>query len=618
MVSKVQKLILGLLCLLLFLEPSSQQDTLVQGHEITELVSGQGNFRLGFFPLVRNNYYLGIWYNDNRAPLHENVVWIANRDTPIFNNSGSLTIDGYGNLKISYNGGLSIVLYSGQASNDTAAALLENGNFVLREQSTGRQLWQSFDYPTDILLPGMKLGVNRKTGHIWSLRSWSGSMVPKVGDFTFGMDPKHTDRLVILWHGNNYWTSQALNNSHFNLPNWLSNFDYVSNENETYFTYSMGKDITTSQRLTIDYLGNLNGSSGTLVRCDPYYGTEGCAEQKLPQCRIIVQYNTYSDGFLYKSRHGFKFNESDILSVRDCEAKCLNNCSCLAYASTNEDEDAGCEIWGSDSSFSVHPTGARRVYMLLPAVDYKANRWWIWPIIVPVGGFIITLCFICYACKKAKAKGKRQKKQNMLIQELGGNARPTTVFEKVHKQNKDGQANHELQIFSFESIPVATSNFSSENKLGEGGFGLVYKGKLSNGQEIAIKRLSRNSGQGLVEFKNEAVLIAKLQHTNLAWQLWNEGKGLELIDLAILDESCPISEVLRCIHVSLLCVQDQATDRPTMLDVVSMLSNETLQLSPPKQPAFFINTVVGELRDSIIESENCSLNNVTISVMEAR
>ena len=70
---------------------------------------------------------------------------------------------------------------------------------------------------------------------------------------------------------------------------------------------------------------------------------------------------------------------------------------------------------------------------------------------------------------------REKKKQNMLIQELGGNARPTTVYEKVHKQNKEGQANHDLQIFSFESISVATSNFSSENKLGEGGFGLVYK-----------------------------------------------------------------------------------------------------------------------------------------------
>ena len=55
-----------------------------------------------------------------------------------------------------------------------------------------------------------------------------------------------------------------------------------------------------------------------------------------------------------------------------------------------------------------------------------------------------------------------------------------------------------------------------------------------------------------------------------------------------------------------------------MLDVVSMLSNETLQLPPSKQTAFFINTVLRELEDSMIELENCSLNDVTISVMEAR
>ena len=342
MASKVQKLILGLLCLLLFLEPSSQQiRILMQGQEITygtDLFSGgQGNFRLGFFRLARYNFYLGIWYNDNRAPIHENVVWVANRDTPIFNNSGSLTIDGYENLKISYNGGLSIVLYSRQLGNDTSAALLDNGNFVLRERSTGRQLWQSFDYPTHALLPGMKLGVNRKTGHTWSLRSWRGRTMPEAGDFTFGMDPNHTDRLVILWHGNNYWTSPALNNNHINSSDWSDTFDYVSshvsNENETYFTYSVGKDITTPQRLTIDYLGNLNGSSGTLVRCDPCDGTLvaiGCAEQKLPQCRIILPHYTQDKMFVNESRPGFKFNESDILSVRDCEAKCLNNCSCVA------------------------------------------------------------------------------------------------------------------------------------------------------------------------------------------------------------------------------------------------------------------------------------------------
>uniref|UniRef100_A0A2N9FM90 non-specific serine/threonine protein kinase n=1 Tax=Fagus sylvatica TaxID=28930 RepID=A0A2N9FM90_FAGSY len=73
----------------------------------------------------------------------------------------------------------------------------------------------------------------------------------------------------------------------------------------------------------------------------------------------------------------------------------------------------------------------------------------------------------------------------------------------------------ELQFFNFESIASATSNFATTNKLGEGGFGSVYKGQLPDGQEVGIKRLSRNSGQGFLEFKNEAILIAKLQHTNL-------------------------------------------------------------------------------------------------------
>ena len=104
-----------------------------------------------------------------------------------------------------------------------------------------------------------------------------------------------------------------------------------------------------------------------------------------------------------------------------------------------------------------------------------------------------------------------------------------------------------------------------------------------------------------------------------AWQLWNEGKGLELIDPIIIDESSPSSEILRCIHVGLLCVQDQAIDRPTMLDVAIMLSSETVQLLPPKQPAYLIHIVQEKpLVVSEIKPENCSMNDVTISEMKAR
>ncbi|XP_073129039.1 cysteine-rich receptor-like protein kinase 8 isoform X2 [Henckelia pumila] len=69
--------------------------------------------------------------------------------------------------------------------------------------------------------------------------------------------------------------------------------------------------------------------------------------------------------------------------------------------------------------------------------------------------------------------------------------------------------------YDFHQIKIATDDFSDANKLGQGGFGSVYKGKLLNGLEIAVKRMSLDSSQGHVEFKNEVLLVAKLQHRNL-------------------------------------------------------------------------------------------------------
>ncbi|XP_068646269.1 cysteine-rich receptor-like protein kinase 6 [Aristolochia californica] len=73
----------------------------------------------------------------------------------------------------------------------------------------------------------------------------------------------------------------------------------------------------------------------------------------------------------------------------------------------------------------------------------------------------------------------------------------------------------ELPMIGLDTIRIATNKFSDSNRHGEGGFGPVYKGVLPDGKAIAVKRLSRSSSQGLKEFKNEIVLIAKLQHKNL-------------------------------------------------------------------------------------------------------
>lgn len=83
-------------------------------------------------------------------------------------------------------------------------------------------------------------------------------------------------------------------------------------------------------------------------------------------------------------------------------------------------------------------------------------------------------------------------------------------------EDESGKVNiEELPLFTFEALANATDQFNDNNLLGKGGFGPVYKGNLVNGEQIAVKRLSAASGQGMQEFRNEVIVISKLQHRNL-------------------------------------------------------------------------------------------------------
>uniref|UniRef100_A0A803M255 Uncharacterized protein n=1 Tax=Chenopodium quinoa TaxID=63459 RepID=A0A803M255_CHEQI len=119
------------------------------------------------------------------------------------------------------------------------------------------------------------------------------------------------------------------------------------------------------------------------------------------------------------------------------------------------------------------------------------------------------------------------------------------IYRRKHsKPSSDMEdiAGLESLQFEFKVIKAATNNFSPSNKLGQGGFGVVYKGKLQDEQEIAVKRLSIYSGQGISEFKTEILVAAKLQHNNLAkllgFSLHGEEKLLiyELLPNASLDK----------------------------------------------------------------------------------
>ncbi|XP_055802855.1 cysteine-rich receptor-like protein kinase 44 [Solanum dulcamara] len=93
--------------------------------------------------------------------------------------------------------------------------------------------------------------------------------------------------------------------------------------------------------------------------------------------------------------------------------------------------------------------------------------------------------------------------------------RKRKLVNKIESIRDDDTSSAESLQYDFSTIRAATDNFSNDNKLGEGGFGPVYKGKLSNGQGVAVKRLAANSGQGDLEFKNEVLLLARLEHRNL-------------------------------------------------------------------------------------------------------
>ncbi|XP_071706846.1 cysteine-rich receptor-like protein kinase 10 [Rutidosis leptorrhynchoides] len=144
----------------------------------------------------------------------------------------------------------------------------------------------------------------------------------------------------------------------------------------------------------------------------------------------------------------------------------------------------------------------------------KSNNATLIVIIVVVSVIVVAILIVSF-CILMRLRNK--KKHTLLPPPLESSQSETTM---------DIGTVESLQ-YNFSTIKTATNDFSEENKLGRGGFGAVYKGKLGDGHEIAVKRLARDSGQGDVEFKNEVLLVAKLQHRNLVRLLGFSIEGSE-------------------------------------------------------------------------------------------
>ncbi|GER54305.1 serine/threonine-protein kinase [Striga asiatica] len=516
----------------------------------TLISSSQGSFELGFFsPDGSRNRYIGIWYS-TKIVTPVTVVWVANRDNPLSNTSGAV-------LKVISPGILAILNGTGKiiwsSSSDTSslaaqepvAQLLDTGNLILREandENPENYLWQSFDYPTDTFLPGMKLGWNLLTGHENYLSSWRSSDDPGTGDYSFHLDLTGYPHVVLIRkpsvvrYRGGPWNGVWFNGISGPSRNNLATYGLVFDEKEVYFHYELLSN-SVMIRVFINQLGSIQtlvwvgrewnatepnicdsyGHCGPYGRCDirnsricecmenfvPRYPDKWAAADWSGGCIRRTPLGCKTDGFVRyldikfpDTKHSL-LNES--IDLEECKAVCLLNCSCMAY--TNLDVRPGqseCMLWfGELVDMRVGYGAGQDLYIRMAssefASDYKRNKGKILiGTLTSLAGLIfLGLSVMLYMCKTHRISTLRK----------GG----------WHKENKD----LDLPSFAFSTIYKATNNFSKDKKLGAGGFGPVYKGTLEDGHEIAVKRLSKTSMQGLDEFKNEVISIAKLQHRNL-------------------------------------------------------------------------------------------------------
>ncbi|XP_059456161.1 G-type lectin S-receptor-like serine/threonine-protein kinase At4g27290 isoform X2 [Corylus avellana] len=533
---------------------SITQDTITPTQSLRDggtLVSAGQSFQLGFFrPGNSNSRYLGIWYMISS----EIVAWVANRDAPLSDHSGVLKVTGDGILVLlnSTNG----VVWSSNTSRtveNPVAQLLDTGNLVVKDRNDDNPenfLWQSFDYPCDTLLPEMKLGWNLVTGLERFLSSWRSTDDPSQGAFSIRLDPRGLPQVVTMEGDSIKNRAGSWNGLRFTgypqfRPNLVFDYEFVLNEKEVYYRFKLLNTSVFSR-----YLENPSGvgqrftwrdrthtwelfSTSQADQCESYglcgaYAT--CNMNRSPVCSCLEGFLPKSpkywdsidwsdgcvrttplecndgDGFLKHT--GVKlpdtsscwYNKS--MSLKECEGMCLKNCNCTAYASLDvRGGGSGCVLWfGSLIDTREYSEGGQDLYLRMAISELEhlekkrcSDKQKLVAIIVSSALLFVGMTIVALASYIWKKKLKTQ---------------GTT-------QISHGKEDMELPMFDLAAIANATDNFSNNKKLGEGGFGPVYKGKLADGRDIAVKRLSKNSKQGLNELKNEVILIAKLQHRNL-------------------------------------------------------------------------------------------------------
>nr|KJB57681.1 hypothetical protein B456_009G175200 [Gossypium raimondii] len=675
-------------------------DAITPQHSLRDgdVVISRGNtFVLGFFSPANSRYrYVGIWHYQVSI---QTLVWVANRENPINETSGTLSISSQGNLVL-YHKNYTIPLWSTNStlthSNNSTARLLDTGNLVLVQNEI--TYWQSFDYPTNTMLPFMKIGLNLTTGVDRFLTPWKSPNDPGIGNFTYKLDSTGFPQLFLykglakFWRAGS-WTGQRWVGIPEMRRSPIFNYSFVYNDEEISASGDI-KDASIITRMIANEIGEMQRFlwnhqnqrwvtiwSAPKEECD-FYGHCGpnsncdqtqvdkleCSclpgfEPKSPETWSLRDWSAgcarRANASICKHGEGFvkvaavKIPDTAVanadmgLGLKQCQRKCLRNCSCMAYASAFSESNGGtgCLTWHGD------------------LLDINTNRDAGQDLFIRVDAVVL---------------GRQR----------GPSVSSTT--NPTHLEDSLNGTSAALPVINLGTIAVATNNFSPDNRLGQGGFGPVYKivsgiaggivylhqdsrlriihtdlkasnilldaqmnpkisdfglAKIFGGDQVEAdtKRVVGTYGymspeyamQGHFSIKSDVysfgVLLLEIltgrrnnghypdsPTSNLighVWELWKNDKAMEIVDSS-LGGGLPSAEVLRCLQIGLVCVQESATDRPKMSAVVAMLGNDA-SLPSPKQPAFFINRS-GQGDETGSSQGTGSINTVTLTMPHAR